>query len=70
MRKNGLRCCIWLATVSADAKKSHTPSIGVALLAEHETSYECLLQRVDEALYRAKENGRDQVASEQAISGG
>ncbi len=45
-------------------------SIGTALLAEHETRYECLLQRADEALYRAKENGRDQVASEQAISGG
>jgi diguanylate cyclase (GGDEF)-like protein len=40
-------------------------SIGAAVLAVLETSYESLLKRADAALYRAKEEGRDQVVAEQ-----
>jgi diguanylate cyclase (GGDEF)-like protein len=39
-------------------------SIGAAVLAAQETSYEPLLKRADAALYRAKEEGRDQVVTE------
>lgn len=39
-------------------------SIGAAVLAAQEASYEPLLKRADAALYRAKEEGRDQVVAE------
>lgn len=39
-------------------------SIGAALFNADETSYEPLLKRADVALYRAKEEGRDQVIAE------
>lgn len=42
----------------------YTVSIGAALLAGQESSYDSLLKRADEALYRAKKNGRNQVQSD------
>lgn len=49
-----------------------TASFGVAMLRPGEESEDALLQRADAALYRAKESGRDQVASaavERALPG-
>ncbi|GGB96598.1 hypothetical protein GCM10011352_23400 [Marinobacterium zhoushanense] len=40
-----------------------TLSLGVASYPEHGTSYEALLQSADEALYRAKQQGRNRVAA-------
>lgn len=42
----------------------YTVSIGAALLAGQGSSYDSLLKRADEALYRAKKNGRNQVQSD------
>lgn len=52
---------------SGNGQIRYNVSIGAALLSEQETSYESLLKRADEALYRAKENGRNQVVAEQTI---
>lgn len=38
-----------------------TASIGVASVAQTDDHWTCILKRADEALYAAKENGRDQV---------
>lgn len=38
-----------------------TVSIGMAKLLDEDANFECLLKRADEALYRAKENGRNRI---------
>jgi len=38
-----------------------TISIGIAILSENDSNIENVIKRADEALYRAKENGRNQV---------
>lgn len=45
-----------------------TVSIGVAVLAESSDSVEALLKRADEALYAAKNGGRNRVVTEPAIA--
>jgi diguanylate cyclase (GGDEF)-like protein len=46
-----------------DQEFSLTISIGVATLQANDTSFEGALRRADEALYRAKQNGRNRVSS-------
>ncbi|MBC3928326.1 GGDEF domain-containing protein [Undibacterium sp. CY21W] len=41
-----------------------TASIGIATLNVEDTSFDMLLQRADRALYKAKENGRNRVESD------
>lgn len=50
-----------------NAQVRYSVSIGTAFLAAQETSYEAMFMRADKALYRAKENGRDQVDADRNI---
>jgi len=62
-RANSIRAAVAALRVS-DGKESYgdvTMSIGIALYPESGTSSEALLRRADQALYRAKQQGRDQV---------
>ena len=47
--------------VTAKATVPCTVSIGLAQIAEQETTLDAMLQRADQALYRAKHNGRNRV---------
>ncbi len=48
-----------------------TPSIGVALFADHRESSEALMERADRALYAAKKGGRNTIRyAEEAVAGG
>ena len=63
MRADSIRTAIAALRVS-DGKESYgdvTMSIGIALYPESGTSADMLLRRADQALYRAKQQGRDQV---------
>lgn len=63
LRANSIRTAVAALQVS-DGKVSYgdvTMSIGMALYPESGTSSEVLLRRADQALYRAKQQGRDQV---------
>ena len=44
-----------------EIKETITVSMGAAKPEEHDRLLESVLKRADKALYRAKENGRDQV---------
>ena len=62
-RANSIRKAVAALRVS-DGREFYgdvTMSIGIALYPESGTSSEALLRRADEALYRAKQQGRDQV---------
>jgi diguanylate cyclase (GGDEF)-like protein len=57
-----IRRKIRLVTFNNDGEEfSMTLSIGVALCHDDDKSVEAILKRADDALYRAKANGRDQV---------
>ena len=50
-----------LATASRAAGRLFTVSMGVAAAPEHGVSYEEILVLADQALYQAKDAGRDRV---------
>lgn len=52
-----------------DEQFSVTASVGVSSLRDADESLTTLLKRAHEALYHAKENGRDQVVSRQELNG-
>jgi len=58
-----------LAIEASDAARAedgqtihYTVSIGIAILCPADTTFETILQRADDALYQAKEAGRNQIA--------
>lgn len=55
------RICKGIADGSPDGLPPYTVSIGVAVASNGNEDEESLLSRADEALYRAKENGRNRV---------
>lgn len=60
-----LRRLVAAATVTTDdAAIRYTVSIGVTLMVAADPTVDAVLARADAALYRAKDGGRDQVASE------
>ena len=63
MRADSIRLAVASLRVS-DGREDYgevTMSIGIALYPESGTTSEVLLRRADQALYRAKQQGRDQV---------
>lgn len=62
-RSEQIRQAIRQATVESEGKRleSATVSVGVACFPEHGTTAETLLASADQALYRAKREGRDRV---------
>ena len=63
-RAEGIRKKIGATTFSHDGRTIGpiTASIGVAIFPDHADDAEALLRVADEALYKAKQNGRDQVS--------
>jgi two-component system, cell cycle response regulator len=62
-RSEQIRQAVRLATVASEGKRleSLTVSVGIACFPEHGTGAETLLAAADQALYRAKREGRDRV---------
>ena len=56
-----LRKAFTLETAALGHSRQHTVSIGVAAVGEAQTSLRELMERADQALYRAKHGGRDRV---------
>jgi diguanylate cyclase (GGDEF)-like protein len=63
-----MRMRAYLADASRRAPATFTVSIGVASRPDHGSTAEAVLRAADEALYAAKEAGRDQVVPARAIS--
>jgi diguanylate cyclase (GGDEF)-like protein len=62
-----MRIRAYLADASGHAPTPFTVSVGVATRPDHGTSAEAVLRAADDALYAAKEAGRDQVIPARAI---
>jgi diguanylate cyclase (GGDEF)-like protein len=64
-----MRIRAYLADAARRAPAPFTVSIGVASRPDHGTTAESVLRAADDALYAAKEAGRDQVVPARALSG-